>query len=77
MTTSNYHKTKITLDGHEQKILDEVIDLLHDIWESAPENTGLEKDVYDAYISLSNLRIKAMLDSERNFCWKEETEIIE
>ena len=77
MTTSNYRKTKITLDGHEREILDEVIDLLHDIWESAPENTELEKDVYDAYISLSNLRIRAMLSEEGNLYLVEETEEIE
>lgn len=77
MITSNYSKTRITLNDYDQKILGEVIDLLDDMWNAAPEDTDLEKEMYDTYAALSNLRIKAVPDNEGNLYWEEETEIIE
>lgn len=77
MIASNYSKTRITLNDYDQKILGEVIDLLGNMWNVTPENTDLEKEIYDTYAALSNLRIKAALDSEDNLYWEEETEVIE
>lgn len=77
MITANYNKTRITLNDYDQKILGEVIDLLGDMWNAAPENTDLETGVYNAYTALTDLRIKAIPDSEGNLYWEEETEIIE
>lgn len=77
MKTSNYNRTRIILGDYDQKILGKVIDLLNNMWSAAPENTDLEKEIYDTYTALSNLRIKATPDNEGNLCWEEETEIIE
>lgn len=77
MKTSNYNRTRITLNDYDQKILGEVIDLLNNMWSAAPENTDLEKEIYDTYAALSNLRIKAIPDSKGNLYWEEEIEIKE
>ena len=77
MIASNYSKTRMTLNDYDQKILEEVIDLLHDMWEASPEDTDFEKEMYDTYMALSNLRIRATPDNEGRLYWEEETEVIE
>lgn len=77
MIVSNYSKTRITLNDYDQKILGEVIDLLDNMWDAAPENTDFETEVYTAYTTLTELRIKAIPDSEGNLYWEEEIEEIE
>ena len=77
MITSQYNRTRITFNDYDQKILGEVIDLLSNMWNAVPEDTDLEKEIYDTYAALSNLRIKADLDSEGNLYWEGETEVIE
>lgn len=77
MITSQYNRTRITLNDYDQKILGEVIDLLSNMWNAAPEDTDLEEEIYDTYTALSNLRIKADLDGEGNLYWEGETEVIE
>ena len=77
MTISKYNKMKITFNDDEQKTLDKIIDLLGNMWDAAPEDTDLETEVYTAYTTLTELRIKAVPDSEGNLYWEEETKIIE
>ena len=77
MTTSNYRKTKITLDDNDQKTLDKAIYLLGNMWDAAPEDTDFETEVYTAYTILTELCEKAKSDSKGNLYWEEQTEIIE
>ena len=77
MTTSNYKKTRITLDDEERKTLDEAVDLLYDMWKAAPKKSNLEKEMYDAYSALFHLCTEAVPDGEGNLYWKEEAEEIE
>lgn len=73
MIISNYTKVKITIDDHEQKVLDDAITLLRDIWKSAPEDSSLEAKLYSVYTGLNSLCEEAELNCENNLYWEEET----
>lgn len=72
MTTTNYHKTRITLNDDEHEILAKAITLLRDIWKSAPEDSSLEAETYRAYTDLQSFCKGAELDIENNLYWEEE-----